>query len=465
MLQKIKSFLNIEQSSKKVILIILALFLIGLFARIAFNYTKPSADVIEYVRWGENTQKVGLTSAFEGGYFPFQYLLFGSSYSLAKNFDVSPENSIRTFNLIFEIGVLLLLVFILKKYLTTDKVLIYFWLNPFSLIIYQQGYVDPQFSFFILLAWAIILSAKENFYKYLIAGIPLGISLLMKPQAAPLFVGLGILAVFIFFKKPQGYSFKNSFKNSLKILSVFIAPAILYVAFSLYFGLTMNIHENHNTLPRVSQTIQNRTGLSERASDIATGSLFLTAQYVYVAQQRMPAINANMPNAWYFVADYLNKDNQPIYRVRDTTKVAGLISYRSIGFLIFFAILFWLIFRIAKSENNLVTKIVFVTCLIPLILPYLTTSAHENHFYLGFIGSIILGALLRDKFILKMGYLLGALNALNLLSLYVLPHYLNIPYGSGMRILITAATCVVFFVLLHRIVIKTYNTNITTSIK
>lgn len=440
--------------------IVLLLFLIGLVIRIGLNYTYPSSDVAEYVRWGQNTHEAGLSESFEGGYFPVQYMTLGAAYSLSTLVPISPENVIRTFNLIFEIGGLVLLIYMLKKYLTADKVLLYFWLNPFSLIIYQQGYVDAQFSFFILLALAIIFSPifgpGDSFKKYLVAGIPLGISLLMKPQTAPLFVGLAILAVILFFKKQRGQAFKISY--------IFIIPIILYAGFSLYFGLAMDIHNNHNTLPKVSKIIQEKTGLSERGGDIAAGSMFLTAQYLYVAQQRMPAINANMPNTWFFVADYLNKDNLPIYRIRDTTKVIPGISYRTIGFIIFFAILITLVFKIVRSNTSLAEKIIFVSCVIPIILPYLTTSAHENHFYLGFIGTIILGAILSDKFILKAGYILGVINAINLLLLYVLPHYTSLEYEIGVRMLVTGASSIVFFVLLYHLLKRPYSQQLTNSL-
>lgn len=436
-----------KRMNRRTLVVIIALFTIGLLARIALINTHGTSDFNDYIKWGKNTREIGLSKAFEGGYFPIQYLSFGASYAIAEHYSLSAEKVIRIFNIMFEIGGLLLLTYLLKKYMSIQNILIYFWLNPFALIMFQQGYVDAQFSFFILLALAVLMTDGDNFKKYLIAGMPLGISLLMKPQSAPLFLGLGILAIIFFLYKQK--------KEVAKIFCLFVAPFVMYVAFSLYFGFTLNISDNHKTLTEVSRVIQEKTSLSKRTSDIAANSLFLTAQYRFVATKRMPAINANMPNPWFFAATALNKENAPIYLIKDTEKILG-VQYRTIGSMLFLISAIIIMLKIARTNNPLGRKVIFLFCFIPIILPYLTTSAHENHFYFGFISTIILGSLLRDKFILSSGYVLGTLNGVNILFLYAMPYYFHTRYDTFAKIPLITASSIVFFALLHHLLRQHY---------
>lgn len=439
-------------TSNRYKIIIIILFTIGLIIRIFLIDTHGSSDLEEYIRWGKNTYESGLSKAFEGAYFPIQYQSFEISYAIANYYSISTESVIKIVNLIFELGELFILIYILKKYLSIQKIIIYFWLNPFMFIIHQQGYVDSQFSFFILLTLAILTIQNNNVSKYLISGIPLGISLLMKPQSAPIFVGLGIL-VFIFF------IFKQK-KEIHKVLVIFIAPFILYTTFSLYFGFTLDIHNNHKTLPKISSTIQETIGLPERPSDIIANSLFLTSQYVYTATKRMPAINAYMANPWFFVAESLRTNNMPIYRVEDTNKFFGL-SYRTWGEILFTVAFLTIALKIFFSSQTLDKKILLIICVIPILIPYLGTSAHENHFYLGFIFTIMIGAWLSDRIIINAGYLLGSINGVHLFYLYIIPYYLHITYEITERMVIIGTSSIIFLILLYYLMFKTYYGSIT----
>ncbi len=426
--------------------IITILFVIGLVVRILLMDTHGSTDLKEFSKWGKNVHEQGLVDGFQGGYFPVQYLIFGATHGTAEQFDLDPEQSIKILNLIFEIGCLLLLICLLSKHLSLKWLLVLFWLNPFAIMISQQGYVDAQFGFFILLTLVILAHRSSSVWKYLIAGIPIGISLQMKPQSAPLFVGLVILAIIFFFLKQR--------KEILKMVAIFVVPIILYGAYSLYFGINMDIRDGHQTLPKISAAIQEKVSLPPRLSDIIAGSGYLTSEYIFVATKRMPAINAQMPNAWFFVANALNDSNQPIYRIKDTLKFLGLIQYRTIGSILFFAAFIAIAIKILKSGATTDRKIILALSIIPILLPYLTTSAHENHFYLGFISTIILGAFLKNKFILWSGFVLATLNSINLIQYYILPHYSGISHSTLKLMPVTLLSSLAFFVLLYHLLFK-----------
>lgn len=419
---------------------IILLFAIGLLIRILLIGTHSSSDIYEFIRWGKNTYESGLAKSFEGGYFPIQYLILGGSYGAAEKTGLNPEYALKISNLIFEIGIILLITRLLTKYLTTEKILFLFWLNPFALIIFQQGYVDAQFAFFILLSIFIIekeISGEKR--KFILAGIPLGISLLMKPQTAPLFIGLIILAVILFFLKKR--------IDGINIILIFIVPIILYIFFSMFLGFTIDI-KKHKTLTTFSEQLHEKTGLSKRTSEITASSLSLTAEYFFVITKRLPSLSANMPNGWFFVALAHNKKGVPLYRISDNLKLFG-VSYRIIGSLFFISIASTLLYRIAKADFSLSKKIIFSLVLIPILMPYLTTSAHENHFYLGFIGSIILGAFLRNSFILAIGYTLSVLNGFVIAFYYLFPYYLKIYPSSISKIPVVFSSALSFFALLY----------------
>lgn len=443
-----------EQKNLKIL--VCALFAIGLLVRVGLMESKGTADFSEYVKWGKGTYEKGLVGGFQGGYFPVQYQSLQASYAIAVNLSLPPDKVIRIFNLVFELGCLALLMYILRKHLSTTKIMVLFWLNPFALIIFQQGYVDAQFAFFVLAALALITSDlggsnPGGLSKYILAGLPLGIALLMKPQPIPIFVALAVLFVIFFAQRKR--------REAWKIACMVILPVVLYAAFSFYFAANIDIYDNHRSLPRVSEMLQQKAGLSKGVADFGAASLFLTGQYAYTAQNKA-AINAQMANPWFLVATALNKDGLPIYRVSDTLTLFG-VSYRNIGLLLLFAAAITILVRVARKETDLDTKIILASCVFPILLPYLGTNAHENHFYLGFILITVMGAILADKLTIKAGYALSCLNAVNLVYYYILPYYLGIGKStSALFTLSVAASIVLFIFLYHSFLKKTWRQSV-----
>ena len=411
------------------------LFLIGLLIRIAIIPAASGNDISSYAKWGHNTQTIGLASSFDGVYFPIQYLSFAAASFLAEHLDVSFDVVIKSFNLIFECGLLYLLVALTRKYLIPWKTVLLYWLNPFAIIIFAQGYIDAQFSFFVMLALWILVRCTD-FRGYLYASIPIGIALLMKPQALPLIFGIAIVIAILFFIKDKDWK---------GLFGLFAASFVLISIFSIYFGFTLNINQ-HKTLTTISRQIQH-IGTSPPINDFIANSMFLAAHYIHVPSI-MPAINANMPNPWYLVAESRREGVMPIYRVVDTAKFGGL-SFRLWGLLLFLATISYLSYRIARSDRHTANKVALVLLLIPILVPYLTTSAHENHFYLGFVTLIILGAWLKEHSLIAVGYILGILNALNLFYLYLAPRYWNITYSNAVGISIATTSSVIFLILLY----------------
>ncbi|MDB5239110.1 MAG: hypothetical protein JWO00_445, partial [Candidatus Parcubacteria bacterium] len=268
-------------------------------------------------------------------------------------------------------------------------------------------------------------------HKIFFSSLSLGIALLMKPQAIPTLLALGILGIILFASRDRDWK---------KVLILFSLPATLLIVFSAYFGFALHM-QGHKTLSSISERVE-RLGASRPLSDFIAGSTFLPAHYAHVPDI-MPAVNANMPGPWFFVAESIRVEDQPIYRVSDKLSFAG-IRFRTWGLALFLAAAFFFAYRIGRSGRTAEQKIALVMVIVPILVPYLTTSAHESHFYLGFAMALILAAWLSDRRALWAACILGVLNGLNLLCLYILPRYGHIAYAPAAQASITAASTIVF---------------------
>ena len=63
--------------------IVAAFFILGLAIRIALIPTTGSDDIAAYAKWGAAVGSQGLAQAFEGIYFPIQYLVFAAVDAVA----------------------------------------------------------------------------------------------------------------------------------------------------------------------------------------------------------------------------------------------------------------------------------------------------------------------------------------------------------------------------------------------
>ena len=71
-------------------------------------------------------------------------------------------------------------------------------------------------------------------------------------------------------------------------------------------------------------------------------------------------------------------------------------------------------------------------------------------------GLALYESLLKDKFILSSGYILGALNGIHILYLYAMPYYFHTQYDIVAKMPLVAASIIVFFVLLYHLLRKSY---------
>jgi hypothetical protein len=331
-------------------------------------------DMATYHDWGLQTYKEGLIASYQGSYFPFQYQLFELGAVLAIKLNTNYVIIYKLINLLFDCGNLLVLYLIFRKINVSKYYLLLYWLHPWFLIIFTQGYCDFQFTFFILCF--IYFSFKATSRNYLIAGVFLGFAFLMKPQ-----VQVIVLSLFI-------YSLYQYFKNrDIKSFHFFVFPAILFVDYSLYFF-------------------------------IVSGHPFQLARAYIDTGGSMP-LTANFLNGWFPVAYFLKAPVNPIYSITDDIMISN-VPLRFLAILTLLLLIFVFINKLIKknSIDNIDYNIFLITGFSTFIFPFVMTAAHENHLFLATVLLIPVVGKVKNLLVKLSIHILLILQCINLYGFY-----------------------------------------------
>ena len=351
------------------------LFVFGTALRIMSLFYMGVSDMPEYVRWGTCAYEEGLAKAYHGIYFPLQYQIFQLCVALSDWSGLEPYMILKGVNLTFDFGILFVLIRLLRAWKLRASYALLYWCHPWFLAITFLGYIDVQYSFFILST--VYLARKERSFRgAFIAGIPLGLAFLMKPQAEILVLACGLYFV-------SQWLYHREWRS----LGFLIMPSLFFIAYSVFFFV--------------------------QVGDITR----VTSSYLAVASA-YPCLTASMLNIWYPLAYFFVPTGFHLYP--DTNLIVGLISYRTVGIILTFMALTTFIVKIGKApqalEGDRRTYVLF-TCA-AMVLPMLMTCAHENHFYLSCILLVILLPLVPSLFYAAGIHYLLLLQAFNILSLY-----------------------------------------------
>lgn len=359
---------------KTAIILFWAAIVMGLVLRcISLSYM-GTFDMATYHDWGLLAYKNGLIASYQGIYYPFQYQLFELGAGLSIKLNTDYFVIYKLINLLFDCGNLVVLFLIFKKINVSKYYLLLYWLHPWFLIIFTQGYCDFQFTFFIL--FFILFTLKSTSRNYLIGGIFLGFALLMKPQ-----VQVIVLSLFI-------YSIYQYFKNrDIKTLHIFVFPAVLFIDYSLYFF-------------------------------VRSGNPFRLLRTFVDVGGAMP-LTANFLNGWFPVAYYLITPGDPIYNVNDDIMVSN-ISFKTLALLSLLTLIFLFVHKLIKNNhiNNIDYNLFLVTGFSTFIFPFVMTSAHENHLFLATVLFIPFLGKIKNMLVKISVHVLLILQCVNLYGFY-----------------------------------------------
>jgi hypothetical protein len=368
-------------------------------------------DIATYNEWGLSTLKNGLNASYQGTYFPFQYQLFEFGSWISTLIKVDYFIVFKSINLLFDCGNLLMLYLILNIFKVSKFYLLIYWLHPWFLNMFILGYCDFQFTFFIL--GSLFFTLKDSSKNFLIAGIFLGFAFLMKPQVQMIFLAFFIYSLIRYFKS-----------RDLKIFQIFVFPVIIFIDYSLFFLIN-------------------------------SGNPFkLVSSYLRVANV-MPCLTANFLNGWFPIAYFLKGPDDPIYSISDKLAVSGFYM-RHLAIALVFFLIYYFVKRLneKRSTNETGFNLYLIACFSSFVVPFVMTSAHENHL---FLATVLLIPLLgkSKNFIFKAGvHIILLLQFINLYGYYRLGDikeikFISFNYTYEVALILSLVASLTFIILLY----------------
>ncbi|MDD5528285.1 MAG: hypothetical protein PHO56_04955 [Patescibacteria group bacterium] len=401
-------------------IILLSAFFAGLAARIFLLFTQTTADMGSYLDWGNRVLNQGLAFGFQGTYFPLQWQIFAFCSLIGKITHLDFQLILKTLTLLFDAGNFVLVIAILKKLKGNPLYSLLYWLHPWFLIVFSLGYVDFQLTFFILLAIYLLLKGQK-FSDYLWAGLPLGLALLMKPQTQIVILAVIVYALFDFIKN-----------RKLKRFALLIFPAALFLGYEIYFFLAR--------LP-VKGFLR---------------ALIILPYYYLTIQNVKPQLTAQMLNFWYPVVYFIREPGAPFYASSNIyllpfVKAKILASLATVFLVSSYA---WLVNK--KNERpDSGSAYLLIFAFATTLVPFLMTSAHENHLFLATVLLIPLAAKFGGK-ILNLSF--QGLLVIQFINIYLIYAYDRIGlalqkyYTYGFRTILAGVSIILFVLVLRELV-------------
>ena len=402
-------------------IILSAAFIVGLLVRVLLLTHPAMHDILVYTDWGRDALTKGLAKGFHGIYFPIQYQIFELSLWVGQISGIDFQVVLRFIGLFFDIGNFILLTMILKTIGGNKLFAILYWLHPWFVIIFAEGYVDCQFVFFVLLTLYILLQGK-TLSNYFWAGVPLGIAFLMKPQAQMLVFAAAVFAL-------VGFIRRRKFDQFL----ILAAPAILFLGYDLYFFV--------NLFP---------------ALGVVRALVFLPRKYLGI-QGEMAVLTGNMLNFWYPIAYFMKQPGTPIYSVGSDKFLLPFVQFRVLASLVVITLVSWYTFlvqRLDESKAESGGSILLIFAFVSLVVPFLMTSAHENHLYLGTVLLVILLAKFGGRLFNLAIQLTLIIQFVNIYLMYFndrLANFLLSGYSLGVRTILAVISALLFIFLVKKI--------------
>jgi len=311
----------------------------GLFLKVLSLFFNGMHDMSTYYDWGLNNLNAGLYTSYHGIYFPIQYQLFEFCAWLSIQLNIESYIPFKVMNLLFDAGNMIVLYLLLRRMGISIYYTLLYWLHPWFLNVFSLGYIDFQFTFFVLVCLYFSLNSTVKYY--LLSSLFLGIAFLMKPQSQIIVLSFGVYGLFELFKT-----------KNIKFFLLFTFPIIFFLLYSLYF------------------------------TDHSTGVWRLAHHYTNVVNI-MPCLNANFLNGWFIVAYLIKGVNDPIYSISDKITVFDIqLKYFAIFFVLIIIVLFIKLLRDNNTQTGKRFDLLLITFVSSTIVPFIMTSAHENHLFL-----------------------------------------------------------------------------------
>jgi hypothetical protein len=353
-----------------------ALFAAGLAVRVIGLFHFGMVDVHSYVAWAKTLDLKGLAEAYSGTYFPLQWQIFQLCVALSEGGGLKIWQGIKLVSVGFELATFALLAHMLRRWRANPAWALLYWCHPWFLATSFLGYIDSQITFFSLLA-LLGAEAARGPRGFAIAGIPLGIAFVVKPQAVML---VAASAAYV--------GARGLLRRDWRAWPLLLGPCAAFAGYSLFF--------------------------------FAHGKPLLHLADSYLeAARHMPAISAQMLNVWYPLA-YALAEGGSVVLVADANPVFDGLTARHVALALTLSCLVALVASLARrGEGAELEKdwlLLFTGA--STIIPMLMTRVHEQHLYLATAFFALLLPMPMARLQRLSVHVLLAIQFLNVVGLY-----------------------------------------------
>ena len=368
-----------QERTARVLLI--AGFLVGFALKVVMLFYMGVFDMDAYYDWGKRALELGLPASYHGIYFPLQYQIFEVCAWLVPRLGLQFFTVFKIANLAFDLASFVVLLALLKRHGLNPLYALTYWIHPWFLAVFSLGYVDFQFTFFILLSIWLLRSASTM--NYLPAGFALGCAFLMKPQTQILIIAAFVYCLLRYVRSKETRSF-----------AILAGPTFLFLCYEVWFG---SAHTSATTLARAA---------------------VLPLSYLDISNV-MPALTAQMTNIWYPIGYLLKASGQPVLSVSDQIQVLPGISVKYIAAAFVLSLVAIQVWRIERADTlDAGERFALIFGFAALVVPFFMTSGHENHLFLGTVLLVPLVARAASGRTLIAFHLLLLVQFLHIYSLY-----------------------------------------------
>src|SRR6266446_9003157 len=361
-------------------------FTAGAFFGLALKYSMlfymGVLDMKAYYLWfGKRALEVGLVRSYQGIYFPLQYQLFELCAWIVQRLGIQFFTVYKLSNLVFDLAAFVVLIALLRRQNSNIFYALLYWLHPWFLAMFSLGYVDFQFTALVLLSVWLLRGDRPG--DYLLSGTALGAAFVMKPQVQILVVAIGLFVLFRFLRT-----------RDVRSAVVLFGPVVFFAGYEIYFTFFGHVHPWY------------------------VAALVLPRSYLNVSNV-MPRLTAQMTNIWYPIAYLLKGPGQHVYNVRDQIQLVSFVSVKHVAAAVVLILVAIHVRRIEAHQGELVSdKLLRVFGFASLVVPFVMTSAHENHLFLGTTFVVLLIARPISIGPKVAGHVLLIVQFLHLFSLY-----------------------------------------------
>jgi hypothetical protein len=133
----------------------------------------------------------------------------------------------------------------------------------------------------------------------------------------------------------------------------------------------------------------------------------------------MPALTAQMTNIWYPVAYVLKQPDAPIYAISDQIQLLPHLSAKYLAAAAVLGLIGVHVFRVEReAEPPVGDRIARIFGFAAIAVPFIMTSAHENHLFLGSVFLVLFVARPLPASFKVAGQILLFVQFLNIYGLY-----------------------------------------------